>query len=67
MPKEQTGKTGNKTLGRPPIAQDLVRNNRVVTFVTDEQLNKINAIASNQHKSLSATCHEILADYLAKH
>lgn len=67
MPKKQASKASNKTLGRPPIAQGLVRNNRVVTFVTDEQLTKINTLANNQHKSLSATCHEILTDYLAKH
>jgi hypothetical protein len=53
-----------KTLGRPPLSPKLARNNRIVTFVTDDELAGIVQIAENQQKSISAVCHKILADSL---
>jgi hypothetical protein len=53
-----------KTLGRPPLSRKLARNNRIVTFVTDEELAGIVQIAENQQKSISAVCHKMLSDSL---
>ena len=64
MVKEKPGKTVKKSLGRPPFPQEIARNNRVVTFVTDAELQKINAIATEQQQSLSAACHGMLSVYL---
>ncbi len=61
------GKPGNlvkKTLGRPPLSQKLARNNRIVTFVTDDELSRIEQIAENQQQSKSSVCHEILSRFL---
>ena len=54
----------SKTLGRPPLSRKLARNNRIVTFVTDDELGKIVQIAEDQQKSISAVCHKILSDSL---
>jgi hypothetical protein len=53
-----------KTLGRPPLSRKLARNNRIVTFVTDEELAGIVQIAEKQQKSISAVCHKMLSDSL---
>lgn len=64
MVKEKPGKTVKKSLGRPPFPQEIARNNRMVTFVTDAELQKINAIATQKQQSLSSVCHSILSDFL---
>lgn len=56
--------SSGKALGRPPLSRKLARNNRIVTFVTDDELGKIVQIAENQQKSISAVCHKILSDSL---
>ena len=53
-----------KTLGRPPLPRKLACNNRIVTFVTDDELGRIVQIAEDQQKSISAVCHKILSDSL---
>jgi hypothetical protein len=50
--------------GRPPLAPERVRSNRVVTFVTNDELNMLQEMTAKTDTSLSALCHHILADYL---
>jgi len=50
--------------GRPPLAPEDVRNNRVVTFVTQAELMQLQELTEQQNKSLSALYHHILSDYL---
>ena len=41
-----------------------VRNNRVVTFLTDRELKKLLEMSRQSSDTLSSTCHRILAEYL---
>jgi hypothetical protein len=52
--------------GRPPLAPENLRNNRVVTFVTNAELQQLNELISVQNASLSSLCHRILSDYLKR-
>jgi len=52
--------------GRPPLGKDEVRNERVVTFVTREQMSRLNKLKQERSVSLSALCHSIIADYLGR-
>jgi hypothetical protein len=62
---EQTAVKKNKTQqrnfgGRPPLAIDIVRSQRVVTFLTREENQQLLAMATVQGKSVSSTCHDLL-------
>ena len=50
--------------GRPTGASDEARSNRVVTFVTDWELEGLEQIAQEEERSLSAVVHRIIAQYL---
>jgi hypothetical protein len=52
--------------GRPPLPSHQARSNRVVTFLTDEELKRLQEISSNVNDSLSSTCHRIIGEYLKK-
>jgi len=54
------------TMGRPPLGKDEVRNQRVVTFVTQKQMTRLNMLKEERNTSLSALCHSIITDYLAR-
>lgn len=59
---ESRQSTGRKTrMGRPPVAPETARSNRVVTFVTNSEMESLERIASEEDKSLSAAVHQILA------
>jgi len=51
-------------MGRPPGPPEKVRSNRVVTYVTNAELAKLECIADREGKPLSAVVHEILAGSL---
>ena len=54
-------------MGRPPGPPQKVRSNRVVTYVTNAKLAKLERIADREGKPLSAVVHEILARSLGRH
>ena len=47
-------------MGRPPSRPELVRSNRVVTFVTPIELIKLEIIAGCEGRSLSKVVHLII-------
>ncbi len=51
-------------MGRPPLNPEEVRNNRIVTFVTNREMMKLERIAEQEGRSLSATVHHILSKFL---
>ena len=53
--------------GRPPLAPEVARNQRVVTFVTEDELKQLKKMTEKRKGSVSAVCHAILTDYLNKH
>ena len=56
-------------MGRPRLNLETVRCNRIVTFVTNSELAKLEHKANQERVSLSAAVHRILSEFLkdAKH
>ena len=52
--------------GRPPALPGRARPHRVVTFLTDAEMAKLEQICESEEKSLSAVAHEILARSLSR-
>ncbi len=69
MKKERSNGTvvaAERPLGRPPLAPDRVRSQRVVTFLTVPELEQLDALAKQSQESLSSTCRVILTEYISK-
>lgn len=56
--------TDRPRLGRPPSPKDQVRDNRIVTFLTDRQLEKLRQLAERDGTSLSRACYQVLRQHL---
>ena len=54
----------NKHMGRPPLNPEIARSNRIVTFVTNREMAKLERIVEQEKTSLSAVVHRILARFL---
>ena len=48
------------TLGRPPLPRSKARNKRIVTFVTEHELDELKALAAKDFASLSYTMYRLL-------
>ena len=46
--------------GRPPLPSDAVRSQRVVTFLTADENERLVKMAADQGKSVSLACHDLL-------
>ncbi len=53
--------------GRPKQPPQDARSNRIVTFVTDSELENLNQIADEEDRSLSSVVHQIVRTHLAAH
>ncbi|MGD8375724.1 MAG: hypothetical protein PVF68_06250 [Acidobacteriota bacterium] len=53
-------------MGRPPGPRERRRRNRVVTFVTDAELEALQRLSDRSGRSLSAEVHAILTGSLRK-
>jgi hypothetical protein len=51
-------------MGRPRLNPETVRCNRIVTFVTNSELAKLEHKANQERVSLSAAVHRILSEFL---
>jgi hypothetical protein len=51
-------------MGRPRLNPETVRCNRIVTFVTNSELAKLERKADQERVSLSAAVHRILSEFL---
>lgn len=62
-------KTSSKrrpALGRPPKPPEAVRSNRVVTFVTNAEMEELEQLADEQGSALSAVVYKLLAKSLSE-
>ena len=66
MTKPEAGALGGRRPGRPPRAPESVRQNRVVTLVTDAEFKKLAKLAGEEEKSMSAMVHKIITRYLKR-
>ncbi len=46
--------------GRPRLPKEKVRDQRVVTFLTREETEKLNSLAEQEGKFVSDSCHDLL-------
>jgi len=56
--------TKRAKVGRPCHLREQARSNRVVTFVTDRELESLEQIADKEDRSLSAVIYRILTQHL---
>ena len=64
MIKQAPLKKGRPRIGRPPLSPEEVRSNRIVTFVTNVEMAKLERKADQERVSLSSVIHQILSKYL---
>ena len=57
-------KQAGKRHGRPRAAPKAARSNRVVTFVTNQELDRLEQMAYEEDRSLSAIVHRIVVQHL---
>lgn len=62
--KKVTAVKGKRRLGRPRCPIETARRNRVVTMVTDAELQKLTEIAGEDNRSVSAVVHSVLTRFL---
>ena len=55
-----------RRMGRPARPAETARRNRVVTLVTDAELEKLTSIVEAENRSLSAVVHQILKKHLSR-
>lgn len=53
-------------MGRPPASPESARANRIVTMVTNRELEQLRGLAESQERSLSFVVHQIVARHLAE-
>jgi len=62
--KQTTPIRVRQRMGRPRRNPESVRSNRIVTFVTNRELAKLERITEQERKSLSAVVHRIVSGFL---
>jgi hypothetical protein len=62
--KKVTLRKERKQMGRPRLNPETVRSNRIVTFVTNSELAKLERIADQESVSHSSAVHQILSKFL---
>ena len=67
MPNKRTqDRPQRRRTGRPAVSEQTARRNRVVTLVTDAELNQLTSIAETENRSLSSVVHQILKKHLSR-
>ena len=62
--KKVTQRKERKQMGRPRLNPETVRSNRIVTFVTNSEMAKLECKADQESVSLSSAVHQILSKFL---
>ena len=57
-------KGGTKHLGRPLLPRDELRKHRVVVHLTDEEMQRLTAVANEHDADLGAAARKLLSDAL---
>ena len=61
--KKVTHRKERKQMGRPRLNPETVRSNRIVTFVTNSEMAKLECKADQERVSLSSAVHQILSEF----
>jgi hypothetical protein len=62
--KQEASIAGSQRLGRPPMNPEAARSKRIVTFITNSDLTKIERIVEQEKSSISLIVHRILSEFL---
>ena len=62
--KKVTQRKERKQMGRPRLNPETVRSNRIVTFVTNIEMAKLERKADQERVFLSSAVHQILSEFL---
>ena len=66
--QESNTKPGTqKRRGRPRVPQLTSRPNRLVTFVTDQELDFLTRVVVEEERSMASVVHRIIAAHIAAH
>ena len=63
---EKRQEENRRKIGRPRKNPDQTRSNRIVTFVTNAELAKLDQVAGENKMSLSAVVHKSIRNFLDK-
>ena len=63
---KRRAKVKRRRMGRPAQAPETVRRNRVTTFLTDDEFAKLELIAAETDKSMSAALYQLVARALKR-
>ena len=61
--KKVTQRKERKQMGRPRLNPETVRSNRIVTFVTNSEMAKLERKADQESVSFSLAVHQILSEF----
>ena len=64
--KKRQEEENRRKMGRPRKNPDQARSNRIVTFVTNAELAKLDQVAGENKMSLSAVVHKSIKNFLYK-
>jgi hypothetical protein len=64
--KKVTQRKERKQMGRLRLNPETVRSNRIVTFVTNSEMAKLERKADQERVSLSSAVHQLLSEFLRK-
>ncbi|MEQ9692617.1 hypothetical protein [Shimia sp. SDUM112013] len=56
-----------KKAGRPPVAKEVARSARVVTFLTEAERVQLEGLADETDQSISSTCHQLISEGLERY
>ena len=63
---EKVAPGSGRAMGRPPLARNVARSKRIVTFVTEQEKASLKQLADATSQSVSAVCHRLIAQGLAR-
>ena len=62
--KQERSIAGSQRLGRPRMNPEAARSKRIVTFITNSDLAKLERIVEQEKSSISSIVHRILSEFL---
>ena len=64
--KEYLSKQVGRRRGRPRVPSEIARSNRIVTFVTDQELKILKGTTIEEGRSMASVVHRIVAAHIKK-
>ena len=62
--ERSVNKTGMQTRGRPRVGSRVARSHRVVTFVTERELQYLKQVVNDEDRSMASVVHLIIVSHI---